>query len=120
VTFPASQGGDRARASQVYGSTVRHDAYGWLLPAPSASMPSRHTGASTTDRGTGIDLEPVAEATVTQRYAGIELEPRPAATVTQRNAGAEEITRIDAAGGVTVRSWVLRWWLAITVRRRKP
>jgi hypothetical protein len=40
MSFPAHQGGDRARASQVYGQTIHHGAYGWLVPSRPPSPPS--------------------------------------------------------------------------------
>jgi hypothetical protein len=89
VSYPSHQGG---RASQQWGNTVVHGAYGLLLPPP----PS--TKVPTVSDET---VEPVAE-------------PVPPPTTAKRD-GSTDIS-IDAV--ISLRSWLLRIVARITINRR--
>jgi hypothetical protein len=62
---PASQGGDRARASQVYGVSVRHGAYGLLMPASPAPAPSTEVAEAEVLPVDGAISEPDEQWTAT-------------------------------------------------------
>jgi hypothetical protein len=91
--YPAHQGGDRARASQVWGTTVRHGMYGVLLPTPPA---------------------PSAPVEV------VDDTPQPAADTDHERHDWTEITHTNLNGGLSLGRWLIRFWLRVTVHRRKP